>query len=62
MELFLFPKLILPLFYKLEDLPDGELKQQLSKFMNTCDFEASKCKSWMEVLEVVIRMLFSQVW
>ncbi|MEE2923174.1 MAG: M48 family metallopeptidase [bacterium] len=40
--LFLFPKLILPLFYKLEDLPDGELKQQLGKFMNTCDFEASK--------------------
>ena len=40
--LFLFPKLILPLFYKLEDLPDGELKHELGEFMSACDFEASK--------------------
>ena len=40
--LFLFPKLILPLFYKLEDLPEGDLKHELGKFMSACDFEASK--------------------
>ncbi len=40
--LFLFPKFILPLFYKLEDLPDGELKLHLGDFMSACDFEASK--------------------
>ncbi len=40
--LFLFPKFILPLFYKLEDLPEGDLKEQLGSFMRECDFEASK--------------------
>lgn len=42
LALLLFPKLILPLFYKLEDLPEGDLKENLGDFMRTCSFEASK--------------------
>lgn len=42
LALLFFPKIILPLFYKLQDLPDGELKDGLGDFMRSCGFEANK--------------------